>query len=160
MNPQEIVVALSHKNAICEISDDPKYLHGIRELFPGWKHLYAFSTLEVIMRKNPWGDELFVENEKEYMGIFPRADILDINRHFRDVRFLVVGYSACGDYLVIDTFSEIQDIVGFIDHPSILEDELRFEDAYRSFDCSLQYLLLNMGMYFDSIKCERTGATD
>ena len=151
MDPKKIVTALSLQNVDCKINEDFEYLSNLGELFPKWKHLESFSTLDITTKRNPWGHELFHENEKEYMGLFSRDDVLSLNKDSGDERFLIIGYSALGDYLVIDTYSDNQEIVGLIDHSLLIEDQLSFEDSYQTFDCDLSDLLQNLEMHFESL---------
>ena len=131
MVAEALEARLKQWNTVCTLGENPAYRAWLEKSYPHWKHAADFSRLRVEVI-NEEHSNMLSKNGWDYISWASPEKMMNIRAEFVEAGLLAIGPAASGDILVLDTRTEHDLGIGFIDHEILWsEEEAKPRAAFR-----------------------------
>jgi len=141
MKALEIRRVLDGWNVEVRVGLNEEFYDLLQRAYPNWIHSREFSQIDIEVVEHPYDHGMLYRNGRDYIGLFPQKIVTNFDRKFQEVGLIVIGGGGNGDPLVLDTQSETEEAVGFIEHSSLIELNQPARSCYKQVASTLvEYL--------------------
>lgn len=121
---------LKQWNTVCTLGENQVYREWLEKAYPHWKHTADFSRLQVQM-VNAEHTNMLCKDGWDYIAWFSPRGVMNTTPEFASAGLLVIGGSASGNPMVIDTLSDHDWAIGFVSHEALWGDKAPPRVAFR-----------------------------
>ncbi len=129
MLAQGLAIRLGKWNTVCTLGSQTAYREWLLQHFGHWQHASDFSTLSV-ETVDPSGQNMLWRDDYCYICWRSPDAVMTMPSEFVAAGLLMVGSTANGDLIVIDTHEEGGLVIGFVSHDALWEQNAKPRDAY------------------------------
>lgn len=129
MIAQELAARLRHWNTICRVGPHDSYREWLLQHFSHWNQASDFSELSV-ETMDIGGSNMLERDGYCYICWRSPVGVMSTAPEFIAAGLLIVGSTANGDLITIDTHEEKNLVIGFVSHDELWEHNAKPRDAY------------------------------
>ncbi|HSI65399.1 MAG TPA: hypothetical protein VLE43_19895 [Candidatus Saccharimonadia bacterium] len=130
MIAEALEARLKQWNTVCTLGENPAYRAWLEKSYPHWKHAADFTRLTVKVI-NEEHSNMLCRDGWDYIAWFQPEAVKNTTVEFASAGLLMIGASAGGDVMVIDTRAESDLAIGFVSHEALWEDNADPRKAFR-----------------------------